>query len=174
VSLFILTYRMASLIIQHPAEHLQAFAWRVWNKLELTKDNVSEKDVLPQVLLGLHPSLVPYLPFPNPSTLDDLFLFAETVPQLIPNDDPYWGTADPSVDASLTPPSIQVTIENEYVPDISNSSVMCYRCRKPGHFAVECKAPRVKDKSIRKKTSKAKSQYKYRYRKSNACRNGNK
>jgi hypothetical protein len=134
-----------SLFKQSPGEHVQAFAWRLHQyTCKITgKSDIPDSMVFPKVLLGLHPSVGRLLPFPIPSNLEELFVFAETIPDIIPKDDPFWA----EVESRRLPTPEQPSVKDAQ-PSLTRT---CYKCSTLGHFAWQCKEKRVMPKDKKRK-----------------------
>jgi hypothetical protein len=134
-----------SLFHQSPGEHIQSFAWRIHSYFcKVTgKNDIPDSSIFPKVLLGLHSSVVRVLPFPPPSNLEELFVFAETIQDIIPKEDPFWGKVESR--RLLTP-------ERPSVKDAQPSRPRtCYKCNMLGHFAWQCQEKRVMSKDRKRK-----------------------
>lgn len=105
--------------------------------------HITDKKILTRVLFGLLPSIKKVLPNPFPTTLDQLFVFAEKLPNILPPDDDYWGGKPDQLEPV---PDFSITISNDLV---RKKVVKCYRCLGTGHYAGQCKQKRVSKKKKR-------------------------
>jgi len=146
-------------IPQRRGEHIQVFALRVDKILRATHsmDHIDDSILLQKTLEGLWPSIRQQLPIPKPSTLDELFVFAETIPRILSPDDSYWLS---TVRSQFDGPSIEITLENEYATFIPRNSESCYKCGIDGHFGWQCPNPR--DRSLKRKAHRSNKNKKLR------------
>jgi len=123
---------------QNPREHIQAFAWRIHTSLISSngEQDVPEEVLLDRVMMGLHPLVKQYLPSPQPTTLEQLFVFADAIAELLPQDDSGWSLRAQEISQ---PPKITVEVENEYFNLGPANPKDCYRSRGvAGHYAQFC------------------------------------
>jgi len=134
---------------QLPGEHIQAFAWRVDQKLRETtgEQEVPESKILHRVLIGLHPSVQTVLPNPPPTNLSELFCFADVLHDFLPLEDVFWVPTECTLEETQR---ITKTVHNEYASKANTNNVRCYKCGRNLHYAWQCPNPRLKGLRPRK------------------------
>lgn len=125
---------------QLQGEHVQLFALRVDKLLQEATNNTAVDDcLLLQILLdGLWPSCKIHL-IHEPTSLDALFQFWETIPFLLPATDSFWRRH-----VNYSSNTLMISIRNEYALYEPQNPKDCYRCGILGHFAWQCTNARTK------------------------------
>jgi len=166
---------------QRTGEHIQAFTWRVENLMRQTLYNkdIKDRQILARVLFGLHPRVKKALPNPPPATLDQLFCFAEILTDLLPPNDPFWGSSSAVTATEPEAPDFSITINNEYanvnnaiaIPTVHvDKPIVCYKCGESGHYALQCTGQRVK--GLKRKRPRSRNHHCCCYKKYRPFRRG--
>jgi len=136
---------------QKPGEHVQVFVMRVERNMRRTAGakTFDDTSLLNRSLLGLYPSIRDNLPTPPPSTLDELFVFADKLEFILPSSDPYWRKSGGQQIDSV---NVEVNIVNEYAAYSPVNPTTCYRCLAFGHYAWQCANKRVPKPTRRAQT----------------------
>ena len=125
-----MSIRKISVIYEQLAcEDVQDFAHRVRASMTENFGEVPTQAVFARVMMGLHPSILLFIPFPMPATLSELFVWWNVASKQLPATDVFW-TQNP--DAEPEVPNISVTVSEVYNQIVPTNLSICFKCGGSG------------------------------------------